>query len=143
MRSSQTTKPKTKDGSHSKHAGRFDDMQWPTAPPLRSDGSVVVLHVAEKPSIASAIASSLCGKKGRSLGTKGERGTTPVHEFVSVPFTPPGEHQEVRCTHRVTSVVGHVFSTDFPPQYQYATRRSNPLLRTRRIHTLMHRNAFD
>ena len=24
----------------------------------------------------------------------------------------------MRCTHRVTSVVGHVFSTDFPAQYQ-------------------------
>ena len=43
---------------------------------------------------------------------------SPVHEFQSVPFAPPGEDYEVRCTHRVTSVVGHVFSTDFPAQYQ-------------------------
>lgn len=73
--------------------------QWPTAPPLRTDGQVTVLHVAEKPSIAQAIANALCGKKR----SEQRNGPTPVHEFTSVPFSIPGSGTPVRCKHRVTS----------------------------------------
>ena len=90
--------------------------EWPIAPPLRGDGQVTVLHVAEKPSIAQALANALCGKGNKRAEQR--HGTTPVHEFTSVPFQVPGTSSSVRCRHRVTSVVGHVFSVDFPPQYQ-------------------------
>ena len=65
--------------------------------------------------VAAAIAVALGGKKG---GDRERGGVTPVHEFVSLPFAVPGEGSSVKCTHRVTAVVGHVYSTDFPPQYQ-------------------------
>lgn len=68
---------------------------------------MIVLHVAEKPSICTAVARALAGncdleQRGRS---------PPVYEF-------EGEFRGAHCTVRVTSVVGHVFSTDFPSQYQ-------------------------
>ena len=74
-------------------------QQWPTAPPLRTDGQVTVLHVAEKPSIAQALANALCGNKRPEQ----RNGPTPVHEFTSVPFPIPGSGSSVRCKHRVTS----------------------------------------
>ncbi|KAK1293909.1 hypothetical protein QJS10_CPA16g00508 [Acorus calamus] len=65
-----------------------------------------VLMVAEKPSIALSIASALSG--GR-LTTR--RGSTDVHEF-------DGVFQGRQAHYKVTSVIGHVFSVDFPPKYQ-------------------------
>ena len=53
-----------------------------------------MLHVAEKPSIAAAIAGALANK-GKGLGTRGERGMSPVHEFQSVPFAP--QVRTTRC----------------------------------------------
>jgi len=68
----------------------------------------VVMMVAEKPSICNSIASSLAGglEHCRSRGK-----TPPVHEF-------EGTFLGHRCLYRVTSVTGHVFSTDFPKEYQ-------------------------
>ncbi|VAI19319.1 unnamed protein product [Triticum turgidum subsp. durum] len=65
-----------------------------------------VLMVAEKPSIALSIASALSG--GR-MSTR--KGSTDVHEF-------DGMFQGSQAFFRVTSVIGHVFSVDFPPAYQ-------------------------
>ncbi|XP_026400715.1 DNA topoisomerase 3-beta-like [Papaver somniferum] len=65
-----------------------------------------VLMVAEKPSIALSIASALSG--GR-MSTR--RGSTDVHEF-------DGTFQGSHVQYKVTSVIGHVFSVDFPPKYQ-------------------------
>ncbi|XP_010926666.1 DNA topoisomerase 3-beta isoform X3 [Elaeis guineensis] len=65
-----------------------------------------VLMVAEKPSIALSIASALSG--GR-MSTR--RGSTDVHEF-------DGMFRGLHAHFKVTSVIGHIFSVDFPPTYQ-------------------------
>lgn len=66
------------------------------------------MHVAEKPSTATLIAKALAGsqemvQRGRS---------PPVFEFGG------RFRQHEDCNIRVTSVCGHVFSTDFPATYQ-------------------------
>eukprot|EP01036_Dinobryon_divergens_P059498 gene59498-79392_t len=68
--------------------------------------SVSVLMVAEKPSVCTAIANALSGGRMESRGRN-----PPVHEF-------DGQFRGNRAFIRVTSVNGHVFSTDFPPAYQ-------------------------
>ncbi|XP_010247445.1 PREDICTED: DNA topoisomerase 3-beta isoform X1 [Nelumbo nucifera] len=65
-----------------------------------------VLMVAEKPSIALSIALALSGGRVSS-----QKGSTEVHEF-------DGTFLGVRAHYKVTSVIGHVFSVDFPPTYQ-------------------------
>lgn len=65
-----------------------------------------VLMVAEKPSIALSIATALSGGQ---MSTR--RGSTEVHEF-------EGTFQGCRAHYKVTSVIGHVFSVDFPVTYQ-------------------------
>jgi len=72
---------------------------------------IIVLHVAEKPSIAQAITRGLCGSNEVHTTGKG----LPVHEF-PLPF--PKAPKASSCLHRVTSVAGHVFSVDFPSSYQ-------------------------
>nr|CAD1839134.1 unnamed protein product [Ananas comosus var. bracteatus] len=62
--------------------------------------------VAEKPSIALSIASVLSA--GR-MSTR--KGSTDVHEF-------DGMFRGAHSHFKVTSVIGHVFSVDFPPAYQ-------------------------
>jgi len=75
--------------------------------------AIVVLHVAEKPSIAQAIAKGLAPNgSAQSRSSK----SLPVYEFSDPPF--PKAPRARRCDHRVTSVAGHVFSVDFPAQYQ-------------------------
>jgi len=69
----------------------------------------LVLMVAEKPSIAKSITEALSG--GKSKLRKGRSKFCPVHEFSGTIFGQPAYF-------RVTSVAGHVFTTDFPRQYQ-------------------------
>jgi DNA topoisomerase-3 len=69
---------------------------------------VTVLHVAEKPSICTAIAKALSG--GADMESRGR--SPPVYEFDGSFL----RHKHCRVI--VTSVVGHVFSTDFPSSYQ-------------------------
>ncbi|KAG4387589.1 hypothetical protein GLYMA_11G253100v4 [Glycine max] len=71
------------------------------APPIPK-----VLMVAEKPSIALSIASVLSHAQ---MFTR--RGSTEVHEF-------DGKFLGSPAHFRVTSVIGHVFSVDFPGKYQ-------------------------
>ena len=73
--------------------------------------SIIVFHVAEKPSIAQAIAKGLA--KGDITFKKK---TMPVHEFINPPF--PKAPYAKKVTHKVGSVAGHVFSVDFPQQFQ-------------------------
>jgi DNA topoisomerase-3 len=68
--------------------------------------TISVLMVAEKPSICTSIAQALA--KGQ-METRGR--TPPVHEF-------QGRFLDQAAFVRVTSVTGHVFSVDFPKQYQ-------------------------
>jgi len=65
-----------------------------------------VLMVAEKPSIAKAIADALAGPRGPRQ-TRGVSQALPVYEFVCEHF------QGKPCYAVVTSVVGHVFSLGF------------------------------
>ena len=69
---------------------------------------MTVLMVAEKPSLALAIATHLCG--GVEVHTR-SNGATPVHEF-------PGRFRARACRFRVTAVKGHVYSLDFLPEFQ-------------------------
>eukprot|EP00939_MAST-03C_sp_MAST-3C-sp1_P002707 g2707.t1 len=68
---------------------------------------VRVLMVAEKPSIADAIAGALC--EGEKQTNK--RAGVPIHLF-------QGSFRGVRASIVVTSVKGHLFCTDFPSNYQ-------------------------
>ena len=65
-----------------------------------------VFMVAEKPSICNAIAQALSGGKHETHGR-----TPPVH-------TLRGSFRGQQANIKVSSVVGHVFSTDFPSAYQ-------------------------
>ncbi|KAL8120958.1 hypothetical protein AgCh_017940 [Apium graveolens] len=67
-----------------------------------------VLMVAEKPSIAFSIATALSA--GQVLMSS-RRGSTEVHEFEAM-------FQGQKAHYKVTSVIGHVFSVDFPAAYQ-------------------------
>ncbi|TYI61141.1 hypothetical protein E1A91_D10G152000v1 [Gossypium mustelinum] len=73
-----------------------------------------VLMVAEKPSIALSIASVL--SRGQ-MSTR--KGSTEVHEF-------NGKFLGFHAHYKVTSVIGHVFSVDFPASYQ-DWNATNPL----------------
>lgn len=65
-----------------------------------------VLMVAEKPSIATSVASIL--SSGRAVV---KRSYLDVHEF-------NGNFKGIPARYKVTSVIGHVFSVDFPPRFQ-------------------------
>jgi len=94
----------------------------PNQPQLTNDinygrgEKLTVLHIGEKPSIAQAIAKGLSGSADVTQRGK----TLPVHEFThrggSNAF--PKAPNASSCRHRVTSVAGHVFSVDFPSQFQ-------------------------
>jgi len=74
-----------------------------------------VLMVAEKPSIAKAIAEALSGPRG-ARQKRGISRALPVFELTSDAFVPAqidGANRPTRCRITVTSVVGHVFSLGF------------------------------
>ena len=74
-----------------------------------------VLMVAEKPSIAKAIADALAGPNGPRQ-RKGISRALPVYEFTSDAFGPlqlNGNDRPARALVKVTSVVGHVFGLGF------------------------------
>lgn len=92
----------------SQRFGRNSEGSWNDMPR--------VLMVAEKPSIAKAIAAALSG----SRGAKQKRGISralPVYEFTSDAFVPSQTNSTdgtpTRSLVAVTSVVGHVFSLGF------------------------------
>lgn len=65
--------------------------------------------VAEKPSIAETLAKAL--SRGKHTSRKGVSHAVQVHEF-------NGTFQGQPAYIKITSVAGHVYTTDFPPQYQ-------------------------
>ena len=66
-----------------------------------------VLCVAEKPSLAASIAAFLSDGTHRT-----RRGSGPeVHEFTR-------RFRGAACDFRVTAVLGHVLTIDFPPRFQ-------------------------
>ena len=69
-------------------------------------GLPVVMCVAEKPSLAASIAGFLSDGKHRS-----RRGGQEVHEFERY-------FNGARCHFKVTAVIGHVLSIDFPSKFQ-------------------------
>lgn len=66
-----------------------------------------VLMVAEKPSIAKTIAESIAPHRYNEH--RGKTGSFPVYEFESKFFNEPAHF-------KVTSVCGHMYSTDFPDE---------------------------
>eukprot|EP01090_Pellita_catalonica_P021400 TRINITY_DN7999_c0_g1_i1.p1 TRINITY_DN7999_c0_g1~~TRINITY_DN7999_c0_g1_i1.p1 ORF type:complete len:842 (-),score=130.49 TRINITY_DN7999_c0_g1_i1:22-2547(-) len=70
----------------------------------------VVLMVAEKPSIARTLAYTLSGAES-VRDRKGISPMCPVHEY-------KGKFSGKPAQFRVTSVVGHIFSCDFYPEFQ-------------------------
>lgn len=76
--------------------------------------TVSVLMVAEKPSICTAIANALSASNNSKMETRGR--SPPVHEFTGTFKSKQGEFHN--AFFRVTSVTGHVFSLDFPANYQ-------------------------
>lgn len=68
----------------------------------------IALMVAEKPSLAESIAKIL--SDGKSKLRKGIAPSCPVHEYTGTLFGKSAEF-------KVTAVAGHVFSIDFPKQY--------------------------
>ena len=107
----------SKKGSSTSTAPHSAPLIPPQQPQLTNDinygkgEKITVLHIAEKPSIAQAIAKGLCSGKSEYRGS-----ALPVHEFVDNGF--PKAPFAKQCRHCVTSVAGHVFSVDFPPQFQ-------------------------
>lgn len=71
------------------------------------DKEYLVLMVAEKPSIAKAIAEALAGKEGFTY-RKGICKYCSIYEFKGTMF---GK----KAMFKVTSVIGHIFTSDFPP----------------------------
>jgi DNA topoisomerase IA len=75
----------------------------------------VLLHVAEKPSVAKAIAAALCpgSKASARAGPRNNKNfIAPVYEFeASVPVFGAAKHI-------VTSVTGHLMSVDFKEPYK-------------------------
>lgn len=83
--------------------------KWEQKNPGPSTGPVTVLMVAEKPSIAKSIAEALGG--GRVRSKKGVSRFCPVLEYSGTMFGRSANF-------KVTSVAGHVYTTDFPRKYQ-------------------------
>ena len=79
---------------------------------IQTDGMLRVLMVAEKPSIAKAIADALSGPRGPRQ-RRGISRALPVYEFTTNQFKASPEQSESRSLITVTSVVGHVFSLGF------------------------------
>jgi len=73
---------------------------------------ITILHIAEKPSIATSIAKGLCRGNFSTLSK-----SLPVHEFTTTESFPKAPHA-TKCLHKITSVAGHVFNVDFPSSYQ-------------------------
>lgn len=86
------------------------------------DNRIKILMVAEKPSIAKAIADSLSGKRGATQ-RRGISRALPVYEFTTDRFAPANGQ---RCLVRVTSVVGHIYSLGFDFDSQNKDQRTNP-----------------
>lgn len=116
--SKRNNKPKAGPDSKDEKPATFLPTIPPNTPQQTSDinygqgREITVLHVAEKPSIGQAIAVGLCKGSPRYRSGKG----LPVHEFSDPAF--PKAPKAKSCLHRVTSVAGHVFSVDFPQEFQ-------------------------
>jgi DNA topoisomerase IA len=97
----------------SQSSGPNDDEKGANAMPR-------ILMVAEKPSIAKAMAEALSGRRGPRQ-RRGISRALPVYEFVSESFQPVNESNDgkpTKCLVTVTSVVGHIFSLGFDNQNQ-------------------------
>lgn len=78
-----------------------------------------VLMVAEKPSIANSIAEILSRRSHHTQ--RGVSAGIPVHTFNGTFFNKP-------ASFTVTSVIGHVFSLSFLPEYQVRVCLCNLLI---------------
>ncbi|GMH79319.1 hypothetical protein TL16_g08102 [Triparma laevis f. inornata] len=94
---------------------RLLDPNSRSPPSFGAGRNIRLLHVAEKPSIASSIAKAL---SSTSKDFQSERGIMNTHTFTTtgLPFHPSPNASS--CSHIVTSVAGHVFNVDFSDQFQ-------------------------
>ena len=113
---SKKTKDPVGHGKQPKRGGKNAKKVQKPMQSLKPINNGIILHVAEKPSIASSIAKAL--SQGSSHMEKS--GMCPVHRFTTTNLTFPGHPKgdKLRLQHRVTSVVGHVFSVDFGKEFQ-------------------------
>jgi len=79
-----------------------------------SSGGMRVLMVAEKPSIAAALASALAEGSSPSKRKSMVSGASPPVFEYDAPFHALGS---MPAHFKVTSTTGHMFSLDFPPEY--------------------------
>ena len=93
------------------------DVNLPSDPNYGSGSTITILHVAEKPSIASSVAKALSSRGAQNFNDYKGIGT-PVHEFTSVNPAFTFAPRAARTFHRVTSVTGHVYNVDFGAKYQ-------------------------
>ncbi|GAB5361342.1 hypothetical protein AAMO2058_000705300 [Amorphochlora amoebiformis] len=90
-------------------AYRFEKAERRKRWPRHIKSGSVVLHVAEKPSIAEALAKAFSTGEYRSEGSHPYH--TPVHSFQS-------EFLGATCMFKVTSVTGHVYNCDYVQGYE-------------------------
>ena len=86
---------------------------------------VVVLMVAEKPSLARSLADILSGKQSRRR--RSMCSACDVYEFEGeLPLQGGGGYKMVPARFKMTSVCGHVMSLDFLPAYNN-WEKTNPV----------------
>jgi DNA topoisomerase III len=90
-------------------------FEGPARAPVVEGLMETILCVAEKPSIANGLA-RLLGTPfndhgGEDDGEPEQRSRLPLHHV-------RGQFQGRACIFRVTSVAGHVYTVDFPPEFQ-------------------------
>lgn len=95
----------------------------------QNSSQLVILCVAEKPSIASSLATAFASSPS-AIRTRSGRGT-PVHEISS-------QWCGLPCTLRITSVTGHVFETDFAPGFDSWHRQSDEAMWRQSTEQLFH-----
>jgi len=86
-------------------------------PNYGANQTITILHVAEKPSIASSVAKALASRGAGNYNDYKGIGT-PVHEFTAVHPQFTYAPKASKTLHKVTSVTGHVYNVDFGEKYQ-------------------------
>lgn len=115
--SSHDPKPKPAARHPSAAPTNMFDVNLPSDPNYGSGQTINIVHVAEKPSIASSIAKALSSRGAHNYSDHKGIGT-PVHEFTAVNPVFKFASRAAETCHKVTSVTGHVYNVDFGAKYQ-------------------------
>eukprot|EP00467_Chlorarachnion_reptans_P000495 CAMPEP_0114534280 /NCGR_PEP_ID=MMETSP0109-20121206/27752_1 /TAXON_ID=29199 /ORGANISM="Chlorarachnion reptans, Strain CCCM449" /LENGTH=1001 /DNA_ID=CAMNT_0001717675 /DNA_START=158 /DNA_END=3162 /DNA_ORIENTATION=+ len=101
------------------HAYRFHKSEIGKGWAQRIHPGSVVLHIAEKPTIAEALARTFADEVSGYTTEKGHPFHTPVHKLQS-------RFMGENCQFRVTSVTGHVYNCDFEQGFE-SWERTDPV----------------